>query len=64
MIHLIVTETEAESHSFSETVVVLFDLCGAGADVSGPPGGGTVQPHPEAHCWDELPIRRPHPGRH
>ncbi|KAM7394545.1 hypothetical protein PAMP_021340 [Pampus punctatissimus] len=35
-----------------------------GANGSGPHGGGAVQPHPEAHCWNELPVRRPHPGGH
>lgn len=44
--------------------VTMFGLCGAGANGSGPPGGGAVQPHPEAHCWNELPVCRPHPGGH
>lgn len=56
---------EAESHTFSgQSCVIMFGLCGAGTDGSGPPGGGAVQPHPEAHCWNELPICRPHPGGH
>lgn len=55
---------EVESRSFSRQLCVMFGLCGAGADDSGPPGGGAVQPHPETHCWDELPICGPHPGRH
>lgn len=39
-------------------------LCVAGADGSGPPGGGAGHPHPEAHCWNQLPLRRHHGGRH
>lgn len=39
-------------------------FCGTGADGNGPPGGGAVQPHPEAHCWNQLPLRRPHSGGH
>uniref|UniRef100_A0A668RIF1 MyTH4 domain-containing protein n=1 Tax=Oreochromis aureus TaxID=47969 RepID=A0A668RIF1_OREAU len=31
-------------------------------DGSGPPGGYTVHPHPETHCWDQLPLCRPHFG--
>lgn len=42
----------------------MLRVCGAGADGSGPPGGGTVQPHPEAYCRNQLPICGPYPGRH
>lgn len=38
--------------------------CVAGADGSGPPGGGAGHPHPEAYCWNQLPLRRPHSGGH
>lgn len=36
--------------------MTLSSHCDAGADVSGPPGGGAVQPHPEAFHWYQLPI--------
>lgn len=39
-------------------------VCAAGADVSGPPSGGAVQPHPEAFHWNQLPVCRPHSGGH
>uniref|UniRef100_A0A3Q0SMD8 MyTH4 domain-containing protein n=1 Tax=Amphilophus citrinellus TaxID=61819 RepID=A0A3Q0SMD8_AMPCI len=34
----------------------------SGADGSGPPGGGAVHPHPEAHYWDQLSLCRHHLG--
>lgn len=42
----------------------MFGLCGAGADGSGPPDGAAVQPHPEAHNRNQLPICGRHPGGH
>lgn len=56
---------EAELHTLSKQLcVIMFGLCGAGADGSGPPGGSAVQPHPETHCRNQLPICGHHPGRH
>lgn len=42
--------------------MTLSYCCAAGADVTGPPGGGAVQPHPEAFHWNQLPICRPYSG--
>lgn len=36
----------------------------AGADGGSPPGGGAGHPHPEALCWNQLPLRRHHGGGH
>lgn len=43
---------------------VLHSVCLPGADGSGPPGGGAGHPHPKAHCWNQLPLRRHHRGGH
>lgn len=59
MIHLIVTKAGAHKQDY---IVCL--LRAAGTDGSGPPGGGAVHPHPEAHRWNQLPICRPHAGGH
>uniref|UniRef100_A0A8C2WAN1 MyTH4 domain-containing protein n=1 Tax=Cyclopterus lumpus TaxID=8103 RepID=A0A8C2WAN1_CYCLU len=64
------THVRVESHSgfscvfFYIYTCITLGLCGAGADGSGPPGGGAVQPHPETHCWNKLPVCRPDPGGH
>uniref|UniRef100_A0A3Q3XPI0 MyTH4 domain-containing protein n=1 Tax=Mola mola TaxID=94237 RepID=A0A3Q3XPI0_MOLML len=52
-----------QKHTWLHGVCVAM-FCGTGADGNGPPGGGAVQPHPEAHCWNQLPLRRPHSGGH
>lgn len=56
---------EAELHSLNRRpCVIMFGLCGAGADGSGPPGGSAIQPHPKAHCRNQLPVCGPHSRGH